>query len=255
MTRMPGPTPLAVALDVGGTKVAGALVGGDGRVLARAGPLHTRGCGGREFARLLAAQARELAGRAGAPVAAAGVSVAGRVEPGTGVVEFAPHLPGLAGFPLGPALSAELGVPTTVVYDGHAGALGEHRFGAGRGARNMAFLIVGTGIGGGLVLDGRLYQGSRGIAGAAGWMIVDPRDAAAPPAADRGSGSRRGRPGDRGRGGPSPVGRGGRGRSRRRPLPGGGGRRGPGLRARGRRDRQPVRPGRGGAGRRRGQRA
>ena len=177
---MPGPIPPAVALDIGGTKVAGALVAGDGQVLARMDPLPTPGCGGREFTELLAAKARELAGRAGTPAAAAGVSVAGRVEPGTGVVEFAPHLPGLAGFPLGRALSDELGVPAAVVYDGHAGALGEFRYGAGRGTRNMAFLIVGTGVGGGLVLDGRLYQGSRGIAGAAGWMVVDPRAAAAP---------------------------------------------------------------------------
>jgi glucokinase len=180
MTRLPGPSPLAVALDVGGTKMAGALISGDGQVIARAAPVPTPGCGGREFARLLAAKARELAGRPETRITAAGVSVAGRVEPGTGVVEFAPHLPGLAGFPLGAALSDELGVPTAVVYDGHAGALGEYRHGAGRGTRNMAFLIVGTGIGGGLVLDGRLYQGSRGIAGAAGWMIVDPRAAAAP---------------------------------------------------------------------------
>jgi glucokinase len=180
MARMPGPIPLAAALDVGGTKVAAALLTGEGQLLARADPLPTPDCGGREFAELLAARARQLAGQAETPIAAAGVSVAGRVEPGTGVVEFAPHLPGLAGFPLGPALSDELGVPTSVVYDGHAGALGEYRFGAGRGARNMAFLIVGTGVGGGLVLDGRLYQGSRGIAGAAGWMIVDPWAAATP---------------------------------------------------------------------------
>jgi glucokinase len=183
----PGPVPLAVALDAGGTKVAGALVTVDGEVLARMDPLPTPGCGGREFARLLAARARSLAGRAETPIAAAGVSVAGRVEPGTGVVEFAPHLPGLAGFPLGPALSDELGVPTAVVYDGHAGALGEYRHGAGRGTRNMAFLIVGTGVGGGLVLDGRLYQGSRGIAGAAGWMIVDARAAATSRAAEVGA--------------------------------------------------------------------
>jgi glucokinase len=187
MTRMPGPIPLAVALDAGGTKVAGALVTGDGRVLARMEPLPTPRCGGREFTRLLAARARDLAGWADTPIAAAGVSVAGRVEPGTGVVAFAPHLPGLAGFPLGPALSGELGVPTAVVYDGHAGALGEYQHGAGRGTRNMAFLIVGTGVGGGLVLDGRLYQGSRGIAGAAGWMIVDARAAATPRAAQIGA--------------------------------------------------------------------
>jgi glucokinase len=194
MTRMAGQVPLAVALDVGGTKVAGALVTGDGKVLARMDALPTPDCGGRDFTRLLAGQARNLAGQAqemagralgltgrvGTQIVAAGVSVAGRVEPGTGVVEFAPHLPGLAGFPLGQALGDELGVPTSVVYDGHAGALGEHRFGAGRGTRNMAFLIVGTGVGGGLVLDGRLYSGSRGIAGAAGWMIVDPEVAATP---------------------------------------------------------------------------
>lgn len=177
---MPDRTRLAVGLDVGGTKVAGALVTGDGRVLARAGPLPTPASGGRELTRVLAALVRQLAGEADAPVAAAGVSVAGRVAPGTGVVEFAPNVPALRGFPLGPALSGELGLPTAVVYDGHAGALGEFRYGAGRGTRNMAFLIVGTGVGGGLVLDGRLYQGSRGIAGAAGWMVVDPRTAASP---------------------------------------------------------------------------
>jgi glucokinase len=111
------------------------------------------------------------------------VSVAARVEPGSGTIAFAPNLPGWQGLPLGRVLGDALGIPVAVIYDGHAGALGEYRHGAGRGTRNMAFLIVGTGVGGGLILDGRLYTGSRGIAGAAGWMIVDPQAAADPRAA------------------------------------------------------------------------
>lgn len=174
---------LTVALDVGGTKVAGGLVDADGRVLAR----ERTSSAGADLTGRVARLARTLVDRAGGTVAGVGLSVAGAVEPATGVVTFAPNLPSWNGVAVGPELSAALGgLPVVLGYDGHAGALGEHWRGAGRGARSLAFLIIGTGVGGGLVLDGRLHLGAHRIAGAAGWMVTDPAQTRTPEGRARG---------------------------------------------------------------------
>jgi glucokinase len=106
--------------------------------------------------------------------AGVGVAVAGAVDPDSGDVRYAPNIPGLREVPLRRLLSDATGLPVLVGFDGHLTALGEYRAPAGRGCRNMVLLTVGTGIGGGLILDGRLYRGSDNLAGAAGWMIADP---------------------------------------------------------------------------------
>ena len=111
---------------------------------------------------------------AGGRPAGVGVAVAGAVDPHSGEVHYAPNIPALHEFPLRRLLSEAVGLPVLVGFDGHLTALGEHWAGAGRGCRNMVLLTVGTGIGGGLILDGRLYRGSDNLAGAAGWMIAEP---------------------------------------------------------------------------------
>ncbi|MGH3322255.1 MAG: ROK family protein, partial [Streptosporangiaceae bacterium] len=172
-------THTVLALDIGGTKISAAIVDARGRVLARARAATPKE-GGDALTRPVLDLAAGITADAPSPPSGVGVSVAGAVEADGGTIAFAPNLPGLDGVPLGDLLSERLGIPACVVYDGHAGALGEHWRGAGRGARGMAFLIVGTGIGGGLILDGRLRRGARGIAGAAGWMVVDPEATSSP---------------------------------------------------------------------------
>lgn len=173
-----------LALDIGGTKVTAALVDADGR-MHHADRASTPVEGGDALTR----RVLELADAATAVRAptGVGVSVAGAVAPDDSTVTFAPNLPGWHGLPLGELLADRFGVPAVVTYDGHAGALGEYGYGAGRGSRGMAFVIIGTGVGGGLVLDGRLHRGVHGLAGTAGWMAVDAAAAELPSASVRGA--------------------------------------------------------------------
>jgi glucokinase len=104
--------------------------------------------------------------------AAVGVACAATVEPATGGLMWAGSLP-LDGFPLRSHLERELGVPVVVENDGNAAAVGEHRAGAGVGVENLVLVTVGTAVGGGLVLGGRLHRGANGIAGELGHFTVD----------------------------------------------------------------------------------
>lgn len=156
----------AVAVDVGGTKIAAGVVDADGalhRVCRRPTPDD-----GAAVIDAIARLVREL-DEPGAPV---GVGVAGFVDL-TGAVRTAPNLPALGGWPVRERLAGELGVPVTVGNDADAAAWGELSRGAGRGLDGLAMLTVGTGVGGGLVLHGRLVRGAHGAAGELGHMIVD----------------------------------------------------------------------------------
>jgi glucokinase len=84
------------------------------------------------------------------------------------------HVPGWEGAPLADRLEATFGVSATVANDADAAALAEYRYGAGRGVRHMLYLTVSTGIGGGVIIDGRLHRGERAWAGEVGHMTLDP---------------------------------------------------------------------------------
>jgi len=90
-----------------------------------------------------------------------------------GVVAQAPNLTPFEGADLGPQLQARLGVPVTVDNDVNAALRGEHRLGAARGCRNVIMLSLGTGVGGGVVVDDRFYRGSGGMAGELGHTLLD----------------------------------------------------------------------------------
>jgi N-acetylmannosamine-6-phosphate 2-epimerase/N-acetylmannosamine kinase len=110
-----------------------------------------------------------VAGAVERPVAA-GVACAGLVVDGR-VLAMSPELlPGWYDYPLVERLEAELGSRVAALNDAQAAALGESRYGAGRGRSSMLFMTVSTGVGGGLVLDGRLWQGSTGLAGHVGHL-------------------------------------------------------------------------------------
>lgn len=164
---------LTIVVDVGGTKIAAALADRRGRIAnkVRVATAHTDA---QAVVNQILELAREQLSRAPRPVAGVGVAVPAVVDPTSGFVHWAPNLPGWRNIPIGSVLRDELGVPAFVDYDGHLAVLGEHWCGAGRGARHAIFIIVGTGIGGGLILDGRVHRGRDNIAGATGWMVVDP---------------------------------------------------------------------------------
>ena len=109
-----------------------------------------------------------------ADVLGVGVGSPGPLDLRRGVVVGAPNIPGLDGMPLRDRLAEMLELPVALENDANAAALGEFSFGAGRDARSMVLLTLGTGIGGGIVLDGKVVHGARDFAGEIGHMIVVP---------------------------------------------------------------------------------
>lgn len=156
-----------VAVDVGGTKVAAGLVDADGGLSAQRRRPTPVGDGAALVEAIWA-----LVAELGAPGAALGVGVAGFVDL-DGVVRTSPNLPGLVDEPLARRLAARWPGSVRVVNDADAAAWGEFRTGAGRDAASLAMLTVGTGVGGGLVLGGRLVRGAHGAAGELGHVVVD----------------------------------------------------------------------------------
>jgi len=166
-----------LAVDVGASKLAAAIVGTDGS-FARRREVPTPAAGGAgDVADALTRLIRDVAGPPGggtAPVAATacGVASAGPVDTAAGTVSPV-NIPAWRDYPLLDLVRAAAGVPAVLAGDGVCAALGEHWLGAGRGARAMLGMVVSTGVGGGLVLDGRPYAGPTGNAGHIGHIVVD----------------------------------------------------------------------------------
>ncbi|MCA9511233.1 MAG: ROK family protein [Myxococcales bacterium] len=167
---------LVAGVDIGGTKVAFAIADGAGRLLLqRRRPTEPSGSAARDLARM-ADDLRALLAELGATpsaLAAVGVSVPGPMDPEAGVLLRPPNLPGWQRAPVRAALEAALGCPVAIENDANAAALAEWRFGAGRGHRDLVYLTMSTGVGGGLVLDGRLHRGARAGAGEVGHVAVE----------------------------------------------------------------------------------
>ena len=168
--------PPVVAIDLGGTKIRSIVVDADGQILGE-DRRETDADQGQErvIARLVASAhaAIALSGVAFSSLLGVGVSAPGPVDFERGVLYQPPNLPGWDAVPLANVLRDRLSLPAFLENDANAAALGESRYGAGRGARHMLYLTISTGIGGGLVLDGRLYRGADGSAGELGHMTVD----------------------------------------------------------------------------------
>lgn len=165
--------PYIVGVDIGGTKVACVLADREGRILARQWQ-PTRSAEGwrRVVDQLFEMTAQVLQGVSVEQVRGIGISCGGPLDSQAGVVYSPPNLPGWDAVPLKRLFEERFGLPTRLENDANATALAEHRFGAGRGTRHMVFLTWGTGIGGGLILDGRLYRGTNDLAGEAGHMTL-----------------------------------------------------------------------------------
>ncbi len=159
-----------VGVELSARSARAALVTGDGRVVAtREGALAGLDLGA-QVARLVA----ELRDASPARVAAVGVGVPGLVNPQTGRVVISSDLPSVVREDLRESLAQAAGVPVVLDNDANAGAMGEYAAGAGRGSRNLFYVTIGTGIGGALVLDGRLWRGASGFAGEFGHITIDP---------------------------------------------------------------------------------
>jgi glucokinase len=166
---------LLLGIDIGGTKLALSLGTADGEIVERfRRPTEATGDPERDIARI-ADDARALLANAGVAwdrVAAIGISAPGPVDVSRGELVDPPNLPGWGRVPLVAQVEAELGGPVALENDANAAALAEWRFGAGRGFRHVVYLTMSTGVGGGLILDGRLYRGHRGNAGEFGHVAL-----------------------------------------------------------------------------------
>ena len=166
-----------VGIDLGGTqlRVAVADARGDLRTIIRR---PTEAHRGREhvIAALIAAVNDALAehGSRAASVRALGIGLPGPVDPRAGIVISPANLPGFINVPLNRILTRATGIPSFLHHDAHLAALGESVRGAARGASNLIYVTVSTGIGAGLILEGELYGGAHGIAGEVGHIIVLP---------------------------------------------------------------------------------
>ncbi|MFE9310097.1 ROK family protein [Streptomyces sp. NPDC006706] len=167
-------TDLVAALDIGGTKIAGALVDGRGGILVRA----QRPTPAQEDGDTVMRAVAEVLGELGASplwgrATALGIGSAGPVDASAGTVSPV-NVPGWRGYPLVErARAAAGGLPVELIGDGVAIAAAEHWQGAARGHDNALCMVVSTGVGGGLVLDGRLHPGPTGNSGHIGHISVD----------------------------------------------------------------------------------
>ena len=163
---------VALAIDIGGTKVAAGLVGARGELLSRQA-MQTKGYGdGDALFADLCGLIDSVLGEGRAPNVC-GVGCGGPMSPGG--EEVSPlNIPAWRGFPLRARLEDHLGLPQLLDNDAKAVALGEGWVGAAAGVDNFIGMVVSTGVGGGIVLDGRLLEGAAGNAGHIGHVIVEP---------------------------------------------------------------------------------
>jgi glucokinase len=164
-----------IGVDLGGTQLRAALVAADGavvahertRTLVEEGPAAVIG----RIVGLIGRVRGALP--AGASLLGVGIGAPGPLNPETGVVYAPPEMTGWYNIQLRDAVAGPTGLPTLIENDANVAALGEWRFGAGAGTRHMVYLTISTGIGGGVIIDGRLLLGRLGAAAELGSIYVD----------------------------------------------------------------------------------
>ena len=165
----------AIGIDLGGTHLRAVRIDEQGHILAHSKVQTAARAGPAAVVDQICALVVEVS--ADVPtdtVTGLGVCVAGPVDPDAGIVLEASTMVGWHNVPLRALLVARTGLAVTLANDGNAAAQGEWRFGSGQGCRHFVYLTVSTGIGGGVIVDGRLLLGRKGMAGEVGHMIVDP---------------------------------------------------------------------------------
>ena len=168
---------LIFAVDLGGTHLRAATVDKRGKIHFRAKQNTPQGTDPNDIVNAVVHAVREYQTQLGVEsdrLKAVSVVVPGTVNVEEGTVVKAPNLPCLDGFPLAAALTNELNVPAILENDANAAAVGEMWQGAAQGCRTIICVTLGTGVGGGIILDGELWRGVDGAAAEIGHMCVDP---------------------------------------------------------------------------------
>jgi len=166
--------PLVIAIDLGGTNIRAALCDRQGNILKRHRQL-TRSEEGPDavIGRIVESARHVMPEPGGPPVKGMGVASPGPLNPFTGIVLFPPNLIGWIDIPLRARLREMLGLPVEIGNDANLAALGEQRYGAGRGLRDLVYVTISTGIGAGVILNNQMVLGMHGLAAEAGHTVID----------------------------------------------------------------------------------
>lgn len=167
---------LILAMDLGGTKFVAAVVTSTGEIVSRQYKLTLADEGPEAVIRRMLETIDDLtrdAGFTSSSLSAIAIAAAGAIDSARGIVTASPNLPGWRDIPLKDRVEKATRICTVVLNDASAAALGEHAYGAGRGVRNLIYITVSTGIGGGIIIDGKLYGGACGSAGEIGHTTID----------------------------------------------------------------------------------
>jgi glucokinase len=168
--------PHVIGVDVGGTKVAAGIVDAQGKILAQTrASMNCRGSAQDGLASVLSAIdglfAKDATSRK--KIHCIGICAPGPLDPRTGVIINPPNVPCWRDFPLADEIAKHHSAQVKVDNDANAGGLAEYLWGAGRGHRNVFFATIGTGIGTGIVLDGKIFHGRTGSAAEGGHVSID----------------------------------------------------------------------------------
>jgi glucokinase len=162
----------SIGIDFGGTSIKSGLVC-DGEILHRGNPIDTQAVGGPDaIVDALVTLVGQL-GEQGHPVTAIGIGLPGLVDSVNGIIHELTNVPGWSEVPLRDILQQRTGLPVTVENDAKAMAYGEFKYGAARNARHVVCITLGTGVGGALILDGKLHRGAQLAAGEIGHLSID----------------------------------------------------------------------------------
>ncbi len=167
---------LIVGVDLGGTNVRACVATAQDRIIAHVRKPTPAEDGPEAVVDRVAESVREVVATVGGDlkqVRGVGVGAPGPLDMTTGVVFSPPNLARWKNVPLAKLLEKRLGIPVSVANDANLAAVGEHRFGGGRGVDDLVYITVSTGVGGGVIVGGKLFVGVSGTAGEIGHMIVD----------------------------------------------------------------------------------
>lgn len=165
---------VVIGIDIGGTSIKGALVNSNGEVLHRFAMDVDKNKPGEEeiekFSNLMLNSIKEY--DPNIKVEGIGIGMPGLLDMDKGVVITSPNLPGWNNLPLGTILSKKTGLPVYLNNDANVAALAEARFGSGKEYKNMIMLTLGTGVGGGIIIDNKLYDGHKHMGAELGHMVI-----------------------------------------------------------------------------------
>jgi glucokinase len=162
----------AIGLDVGGTRIAAGLVERKGRIVRETRMSTPKGGPFGVVDAIIDAIGEVVSGVHPSEIAGIGIGLPAQIDFGRQTVEFCTNLP-LGGVDMRGLVMSRVKHSVTIDNDGNMAALGESRFGAAKGARDFVMVTLGTGVGGGVFIDGQLYRGHRGLGGEIGHMLVE----------------------------------------------------------------------------------